>query len=109
MLRYIGQRLLAMAITLFLIISISFFILHSMPGSVVDDPMLPEDVRIAIENKYHLNEPLPVQYGYFLKDFIALEFGSSIKVQPKVPVFRIIKEKLPITLQLNIFSLLFTV
>ena len=39
MARYIAQRLIAMAITLFLIISISFFIIHSMPGSIVDDPM----------------------------------------------------------------------
>ncbi len=109
MLRYIAQRLIAMAITLFLIISISFFIIHSMPGSIVDDPMLPEDVKLAIENKYHLNDPLPVQYGYFLKDFLSFEFGTSIKVQPKVPVFNIIKAKLPITLQLNIFSLIFTV
>lgn len=109
MLRYIVQRLVAMAITLFLIISISFFIIHSMPGSIVDDPMLPEDVKLAIENKYHLNDPLPVQYGYFLKDFLSFEFGTSIKVQPRVPVFNIIKDKLPITLQLNIFSLIFTV
>ncbi|NMB07219.1 MAG: ABC transporter permease [Tissierellia bacterium] len=109
MLRYIAQRLIAMAITLFLIISISFFIIHSMPGSIVDDPMLPEDVKLAIEDKYHLNDPLPVQYGYFLKDFLSFEFGTSIKVQPRVPVFDIIKEKLPITLQVNIFSLIFTI
>ena len=109
MLRYIAQRLIAMAITLFLIISISFFIIHSMPGSIVDDPMLPEDVKLAIENKYHLNDPLPVQYGYFLKDFLSFKFGTSIKVQPRVAVFDIIKTKLPITLQVNVFSLIFTI
>ncbi len=109
MLRYVTQRLIAMAITLFLIISISFFIIHSMPGSIVDDPMLPQDVKLAIENKYHLNDPLPVQYGYFLKDFLSFDFGTSIKVQPRVPVFNIIKAKLPITLQVNIFSLILTI
>lgn len=109
MFRYIVQRLVAMAITLFLIISISFFIIHSMPGSIVDDPMLPEDVKLAIEDKYHLNDPLPVQYGYFLKDFLSFDFGTSIKVQPRVPVFDIIKDKLPVTLQVNIFSLIFTI
>lgn len=109
MARYIAQRLIAMAVTLFLIISISFFIIHSMPGSIVDDPMLPEDVKLAIEDKYHLNDPLPVQYGYFLKDFLSFDFGTSIKVQPRVPVFDIIKTKLPVTLQVNIFSLIFTI
>ena len=109
MARYIAQRLIAMAITLFLIISISFFIIHSMPGSIVDDPMLPEDVKLAIEDKYHLNDPMPIQYGYFLKDFLSFEFGTSIKVQPRVPVFDIIKAKLPVTLQVNIFSLILTI
>jgi ABC-type dipeptide/oligopeptide/nickel transport system permease component len=109
MLRYIGQRLIAMMITLFLIISISFFIIHSMPGSIVDDPMLPADIKLAIEAKYHLDKPLPVQYVYFLKDFLSFEFGNSLKIQPKVPVFDIIVDKLPITLQLNVFSLILTV
>ncbi|MTI59770.1 MAG: ABC transporter permease [Firmicutes bacterium] len=109
MLRYIGQRLAAMVITLFIIITLSFIILHSMPGNIFDDPMLPEDIRVAIQNKYHLNDPLIVQYGYFLRDFIVADFGTSIKIQPKVPVFEILMEKIPITLQLNIFALILTI
>lgn len=108
MLRYISQRLVAMAITLFLIISLLFFLVHSMPGSIVNDPMLPVDIKERIEAKYHLDKPLVVQYVYFLGDFLTFDFGDSIKVQPKVPVFDIIKDKLPITIQLNIFALLFT-
>lgn len=110
MTRYIIERLIAMAITLFLIISISFFVLHAMPGSFVsDDPTLPPEVKKAMEEKHHLNEPLIVQYGYFLKDFLSFDFGTSIKVQPRVPVFDIIKDKIPITLQLNLFSLVLTI
>ncbi|WP_374020263.1 ABC transporter permease [Paenibacillus thiaminolyticus] len=108
MLRYISQRLLAMAITLFLIISLLFFLIHSMPGSIVSDPMLPLDVKERIEAKYHLDKPLVVQYVYFLQDFLTFNFGDSIKMQPNVPVFNIIKDKLPITIQLNVFALVFT-
>ncbi|MBG9793310.1 peptide ABC transporter permease [Paenibacillus dendritiformis] len=108
MLRYISQRLVAMAITMFLIISLLFFLIHSMPGSIVDDPMLPEDVKERIEAKYHLDKPLVVQYVYFLEDFLTFNFGDSIKMQPNVPVFNIIKDKLPITIQLNVFALIFT-
>ncbi|MCY9722402.1 ABC transporter permease [Paenibacillus apiarius] len=108
MLRYISQRLVAMAITLFLIISLLFFLVHSMPGSIISDPMLPVDIKERIEAKYHLDKPLVVQYVYFLGDFLTFDFGDSIKVQPKVPVFDIIKDKLPITIQLNILALLFT-
>lgn len=110
MLRYIGQRLIAMMITLFLIITISFFVLHAMPGSIVDiDPTMPVEIRQAIEAKYHLDKPLPVQYGYFLKDFVSFDFGTSMKVQPRVPVFDIIRDKLPITIQLNLFSLIIVI
>jgi len=109
MLRYIGQRLVAMAITLFLLVSLLFFTIRLMPGSIVSDPMLPPETKAAIEAKYHLDKPLVVQYGYFVKDAMELDFGRSLKVQPKVPVFDIIKDKLPITIQLNIFSLLITV
>ncbi|RJG20375.1 ABC transporter permease [Paenibacillus thiaminolyticus] len=108
MLRYISQRLVAMAITLFLIISLLFFLIHSMPGSIVTDPMLPLDVKERIEAKYHLDKPLVVQYIFFLEDFLTFNFGDSIKVQPNVAVFDIIKDKLPITIQLNIFALVFT-
>ncbi|BFH69945.1 MAG: ABC transporter permease [Paenibacillus dendritiformis] len=108
MLRYISQRLVAMAITLFLIISLLFFLIHSMPGSIVSDPMLPLDVKERIEAKYHLDKPLVVQYVYFLQDFLTFNFGDSIKMQPNVPVFNIIKDKLPITIQLNVFALIFT-
>lgn len=109
MIKYIGQRLLALAITLFIIVSISFITIRLMPGSFIDDRQIPKDVRIALENKYHLNEPLIVQYGYFLKDFSKFDFGISIKIQPKVDVNTVLKTKIPVSMQLNIFSLILTV
>lgn len=109
MLRYTAQRLVAMAITLFLLISILFFTIRMMPGSIIDDPMLAPEVRANIEAKYHLDKPMVVQYGYFLRDAVRFDFGRSIKVQPRVAVFDIIKEKIPITLQLNLFSILITI
>ncbi|MDO5716996.1 MAG: ABC transporter permease [Tissierellia bacterium] len=106
MTRYIIRRVILMVITLFLIISVSFFFMHSMPGSFVNDPKLPADVRKAMEDKYHLNDPMIVQYGYFIKDFLRGDFGISVKIQPKVPVNRVLATKVPVSMQLNIFSLL---
>ncbi len=109
MLRYTVKRLIAMAITLFLIITISFFILRLMPGSFVDDPNLPKEIVKQLEDKYHLNDPLVVQYGYFLKDAVKLDFGISLKVQPKRTIGEVLASKIPITLQLNFFSLFFMI
>ena len=109
MLRYVFERLVAMFITLFLIVSISFVVVRLMPGSFISDPFMPEDVKKSIEAKYHLDKPMIVQYGYFLKDFSRLDFGVSVSIQPKVEVNTILKTKIPISLQLNIFSLIFTI
>jgi len=103
------QRIVGILLILFIVVSLSFIILRAMPGNVFYDPMLPPDVVKVMEDKYHLNEPMRVQYAYFIKDFMTGDFGTSLKVQPKVPVLNVIKDKIPITLQLNIFSLILTV
>ena len=70
MTRYIIERIIAMFITLFIIVTIAFCVVRMMPGSVYDNPELPQSVIDALEAKAHLNEPLLVQYGYFLKGVI---------------------------------------
>lgn len=109
MAKYIAQRFVLMVITLFVIVSVSFFVLRSMPGSFITDPRMPKEVKEAIEDKYHLNEPLIVQYGYFLKDFLRFDFGISIALQPKVPVNQILATKIPASMQVNIFSLILSI
>ena len=79
-----------------------------MPGSFIQDNKLPAEVKRAMEDKYHLNEPLMVQYGYFLKDFLRGDFGISLVINPKVPVNEVLATKIPVSMQLNIFSLIFT-
>lgn len=82
--------------------------MHSMPGSFIQDNKLPAEVKRAMEDKYHLNEPLMVQYGYFLQDFLRGDFGISLVINPKVPVNEVLATKIPVSMQLNIFSLIFT-
>ncbi len=79
-----------------------------MPGSFIQDNKLPAEVKRAMEDKYHLNEPLMTQYGYFLKDFLRGDFGISLVINPKVPVNEVLATKIPVSMQLNIFSLIFT-
>lgn len=109
MVKYTIQRLVLMVITLFIIISIAFITLRTMPGSFTESRFLADDIREIIEAKYHINEPMYKQYAYFMSDFMRGDFGVSLKVQAKVPVLDILKRKIPITLQLNIFSLIITI
>lgn len=109
MLRYILQRVVAMMITLFLVVTILFFLVRLMPGSIIDNPELPEDTRRAIEAKYHLDKPLHTQYLYFMTDALQGDFGRSISVQPGSQVFDVLRVRIPVTLQLSIASLLLTI
>lgn len=107
MTRYIIERIVAMLLTLFIIVTIAFCVVRLMPGSVYDNPELPQKVLDALEARDHLNEPIIVQYGYFLKGVILEgDWGTSIKVEPSVPAFDVLTKRIPITLEVNIYSLL---
>lgn len=107
MFRYILDRILALFITLFIIVSISFIVVRLMPGSVYEmGGDLSQTVIDAMNAKYHFDEPIINQYGYFLKNiFLHWDWGTSAKMRPNVPVFEILKDRIPITLQLNLISL----
>ena len=109
--KYILKRTGMMAIILFLIVSIAFFVLRLMPGSPYDDDqdLTPEAIE-ALNAKLHLDKPLIVQYGYFLKGILLEnDWGTSIKLRPGVEVFQIIKERIPATMVLNILSLVISI
>jgi oligopeptide transport system permease protein len=66
--------------TLLILISISFVLVHSAPGSpFTDDRDISPELMKNIEAKYHLDKPLYVQYVYYLKDVVSWDFGPSFK------------------------------
>ena len=97
-----------MVLTLFIIISISFFAIRLIPGDVLGEGANPE-LRAAMRARYHLDKPLIEQYVIFIKNFLSFDFGESINLYPRRPVFDVIAEKVPLTLVLNIFSLIITI
>lgn len=105
MVKYVIQRLIAAFFTFIAILVVVFFVLHLMPGDIIDfSPKLDPAIREVIRNKYHLNDPLIVQFAYTMKDYLHFDFGYSLKVRPGVPVFNVILERLAVTIQLNYFS-----
>lgn len=103
---------------------ISFFIMHLAPGDITSteaafDPKSSEESRQKLRELYHLDKPIMVQYGLWLKRMVQLDFGHSFKSHQK-PVFLGTKDKngnytkgmieqaLPITLMINILGLAIT-
>ena len=105
--KYVAGRVLAMLITLFIIVTLSFLLIRLMPVSIFDHPDVPPEVVKMLEAQMHLDKPLVVQYAYFLKGIIFEgDFGISAKIRPKFPVFSVIAERIPISMTVNIVSLL---
>ena len=107
MFRYVLKRIAAMLVTLCIILTIAFLVIRLMPGSIYDDiNNLSPDMLTVLEGKYHLNEPLLTQYGYFLRDIIVYgDWGTSVSVAPKTPVWEVLTSRIPITMSLNLISL----
>jgi len=84
------------------------FTLAMGPGGAVDAERA-ADIRQRQMKLHGLDKPLPVQYMIWLRNVATLDFGDSIKHHR--PVIELIKERLPITLTLNIiaFVIIYTV
>ncbi|WP_216642849.1 oligopeptide ABC transporter permease OppB [Campylobacter hepaticus] len=78
MLKFILFRILQAIPTLFILITISFFLMRLAPGSpFMGEKVYPSEVMANINAKYGLDKPLIVQYGVYLKDLIRGDFGPS--------------------------------
>ena len=108
---YIIRRLLLMIPTLLGITIMVFAISRIAPGDPVSLSMGPDgqmdaewaaDVRKARMKLYGLDKPVHVQYGKWLWRMVRFDFGDSIKHHR--PVVELIKERLPITLTLNVIA-----
>lgn len=80
MTKYIIRRLIGLIPTLFIIITISFFIIRIAPGGpFTAERAITEQVMKNIEAKYHLDEPLIMQYLRYLWDVVRGDLGPSYR------------------------------
>lgn len=78
MVKYVVSRVVAMALSLFFIISITFFLMHSIPGGPFTRERRPDPrVEAAMMKKYNLDKPLGEQFVLYLGDLLQGDFGPS--------------------------------
>jgi oligopeptide transport system permease protein len=78
--RFAAGRLLGLIPTLLMLITIAFFLIRVAPGGPFDsEKALPDEIRLNLEAKYHLDEPLLQQYFRYLGQIITLDFGPSFQ------------------------------
>ena len=105
---FILRRLGAIIPTLFFVSVMIFGLQQLLPG----DPaiaMAGEDrdpnVVAYLRAKFHLDDPLPVRYGYWLGGVLTGDLGESVRIQK--PVTELIVEKLPVTIELSLLAMTF--
>ncbi|MED1862840.1 ABC transporter permease [Fictibacillus nanhaiensis] len=80
MLRYITQRILYMLLTLLIIATITFFLMKLLPGSPFNNQdKLTETQRYALNEKYGLNDPVPVQYINYITKLAQGDLGYTFQ------------------------------
>ena len=110
MLTYLARRIVGLIPLLLGITLISFVVIHLTPGTPTEmatelNPKVSLEARQRLNEIYGLNRPLHVQYAKWLKRFVTCDFGNSM-VGDQRPVMQKIAERIPVTLTINVLSLL---
>lgn len=106
MLKYLLRQIGTMIPTFFIVITLSFLLIHLAPGDPVSrysgQFTLTAEARQAILSKYGLDQPLPIQYLRYLQALAQGDLGKSLLSGR--PVIDMIGERLPATLLLSLSS-----
>jgi peptide/nickel transport system permease protein len=109
LLRYILSRLVQMAVTLWVIATITFLMMQAVPGDpFTGERKLPDEVLRNLRAYYHLDDPVPVQYMAYMKNLLTMNLGPSIKYESRT-VNDIVAESFPVSAQVGAQALLLAV
>ncbi|MEJ5229951.1 MAG: ABC transporter permease [Pseudothermotoga sp.] len=107
---YLLRRVITSIPTVFFVVFVVFIAIHLVPGDVVDMMLgtqnyLTQEQINQLYKQYGLDKPLIVQFGVWLKNLFALDFGTSLRTGKKV--IDLIFDRFPVTLELSILSMFF--
>jgi oligopeptide transport system permease protein len=105
MTRYFFTRLAGAIPTLFIIITITFFLMRAAPGGPFDqEQALAPEIKANLQRAYGLDQPVWIQYGRYLNSLLHGDFGPSFKYKD-FTVTELIGQGFPVTLQLGAMAI----
>ena len=107
--RYIVKRILLALVSLFAIITITYFLMNLMPGDPFMSEKASEENRAILIAKYGLDQPVYVQYGKYLTNLLHGDMGTSYVLQKGRAVKDIIFESFQISMSLGVRALLLAI
>ncbi|HHW28487.1 MAG TPA: ABC transporter permease [Syntrophomonadaceae bacterium] len=106
MFRFLARRVATIILSLFFIVTLTFFMMKAIPGGPFkSEKALPPQIEQAINEKYHLDDPLWKQYVDYLVRTARWDLGPSFKYQ-YVTVNDIIRDYFPVSAQLGAVSVI---
>ena len=101
MAKYITKRIIYLIITLFIIASATFFLMKFLPGTPFqNEEKLSIEQREILNEKYGLDEPIPVQYANYMINILKGDLGVSFQFDNQ-PVTNLLKNRIGPSLQLG--------
>jgi oligopeptide transport system permease protein len=106
MAKYITRRLIYMVLSLYLIVTATFFLMRLAPGNpFTSEKQLPPEIEAALNEHYGLDDPWYAQYGDYLLRIVQWDFGPSFKYKTRT-VNDLINEGFPVSLALGAQAIL---
>ncbi len=107
--RYIVKRVLLAFVSIFAIITITYFLMNLMPGDPFMSEKASEENRAILIAKYGLDQPVYVQYGKYLENLLHGDMGTSYVLQKGRAVKDIIFESFQVSMGLGVRALLLAI
>jgi len=107
--KFILKRFLQAIPTLWIIITLSFLLMHAVPGGPFDDErVLNQEIKANLEKKYHLDAPVYKQYLHYLNDLLHGDFGPSFKYKD-FSVNQLIYDGLPVSMTIGFYAMVIAI
>lgn len=106
MLKYILKKLVAAVITIFLLATLTFFLMKAIPGDPFQSDKIPIQVQQMQRSYYGLDKPVMEQYAIYMKNLLHGDLGTSLVKKGKT-ISSIIGETFPISATLGMVSFVF--
>lgn len=105
MIKHLLKKIVFLTSALFLVITLTFFLMHTIPGDPFsNDEGIPEEVLQTLHRYYHLDQPVWLQYLHYLKGVAHGDLGPSFKYQGRT-ANQIIADGFPVSFVLGIEAL----
>ena len=106
MLKYVIKRIFSSIITVWVVVTLTFILMHAIPGGpFVSEKNIPPEVEAMIKAQYNLDKPLVWQYSHYLGNLVKFDLGPSLKYKGRT-VNDLISDGISTSAQLGLVSVM---